>query len=186
MGCRLLQDKKVKYLIPNTKFSKHTQSSMLICTQEAKLTEIANTWESAVCLTNPVSGYQFHLGLLKIRQVFKILPLTAGHILHAISQLVPESCQDTNKSEDKGVTVPLCEEGLAPLPSGRESMGKKGASPRTHMAFPSLQPFNCLDPHSLEYLGSLHGSAESGLATAYLPGRSPIPTTPRGYVRRIQ
>lgn len=101
-------------------------------------------------------------------------------------KLVPESCQDTNKSEDKGVSVPQCEQGLAPLPSGRESMGKKGERPRTHMVFPSLQLFNCLDPHPLEDLGSLHGSAESGLATAYLPGRSPIPTTPRGYVRRIQ
>lgn len=122
--------KKVKYLILNTKFSKHTQqSSMLTYIQEAKLPEIANTWESAVCLTNPVSGYQFHLGLLKIRQVVKILPLTAGHIPHAISQLVPESCQDTNKSEDKGVTVPLCEEGLDPLPSGGESMGKEGRKP---------------------------------------------------------
>lgn len=168
-----------------TQNSQTHRNSVLICPQEAKLSEIANTWESAVWLTHAVSGYQSHLGLLKIRRVFKILPLTASHTLHAISQFVPESCQDTNKSEDKGVTVPLCE-GLAPLPSGRASTGKKGESWRTHMAFPPLQLFNCLDPHPLEYLSSLHGSAESGLATAYLPGCSPISTTPRGYVRRVQ
>lgn len=43
----------------------------------------------------------------------------------AISQFVTESCQDTNKSEDKGVTVPLCE-GLVPLPAEKagEERGK--------------------------------------------------------------
>lgn len=70
----------------------------------------------------------------------------------------------------------MCE-GLVPLRRRqqrreRESVKKKR---RTHMAFPLLQLFNCLDPHPLEGLSSPHGYAESGLAAAYLLGCAPIP-----------
>ena len=55
------------------------------------------------------------------------------------------------------------------------------------MAFQSPQLFNSLDPHPLEELRGLHGLWRvTSQSAAYIPGCSPIATTPRGYVRRIQ
>jgi hypothetical protein len=139
--------------------------------------------DSLLRLANPVNGCQSHPGLLKRRRVLKMLPLTASYILQSHSLLLQAAKTQINPRIKESLCH--CVKGL--FPSGRESRAKKGESLKgTHMAFPSLQLFNCLDPHPLEDLRGPHGSAESGLATAYLLGCSPISTAPRGYVRRIQ
>lgn len=68
---------------------------------------------SRLGLANPVNGYRFRLGLLKIRQVFKILPLAANHIPQSHNLLLKAARTQINPR----IKESLCHCVKGPLPS---------------------------------------------------------------------